>query len=115
VEDIAPRHLRPGAEHDAYGGPLTPPRRRATDRAGVSGENGSAMVLGMTRDELFDAFSKFVSARVESKGRPPAADAAQGADPDVDGSDGGAEGKVIADHPQPAQAHAKAKAVKKKR
>jgi len=114
VEDIAPRHLRPGAEHDAYGGPLAPPRRRASDRAGVGG-NGSAMVLGMTRDELFDAFSKFVSARLESKARPSATDAGAGADPDVDGSDDGAEGKIIADHAQPAQAHAKAKAVKKKR
>jgi hypothetical protein len=69
----------------------------------------------MTRYELFDAFSKFVSARMESKARPPATDATQEADPDVDGVDDGAEGKVIADHAQPAQAHAKAKAAKKKR
>src|SRR5690349_1295539 len=56
--DIAPRHLRPGADGVESG----PPRRRASDRASaLSGENGSAMVLGMTRDELFDAFSRFVS------------------------------------------------------
>src|SRR6476659_10110904 len=61
VEDITPRHLRPGAdtgEHPA----VTPPRRRASDRV-AAGANGAQMVLGMTRDELFDEFSRFLNAR----------------------------------------------------
>src|SRR5918995_2197958 len=65
VTDIAPRHLRPGAEADSYSTPSSPPRRRASDRASMSfvGDNGAATVLGMTRDELFEAFSRFVSTR----------------------------------------------------
>src|SRR5688572_9458383 len=71
VADIAPRHLRPGAEGTDASGPSSPPRRRASDRtAAALGDNGSAMVLGMTRDELFDAFSRFVSARAEPRSAP---------------------------------------------
>src|SRR5829696_1313989 len=64
VTDIAPRHLRPGAEGDSYSTSSSPPRRRASDRA-TSGDNGSATVLGMNRDELFEAFSRFVSTRTD--------------------------------------------------
>jgi len=74
VDDITPRHLRPGAdtgEHPA----VTPPRRRASDRVGA-GENGASMVLGMTRDELFEAFSRFLNARsdVARASTPPVVD-----------------------------------------
>jgi DNA-binding NtrC family response regulator len=115
VADIAPRHLRPGAESDSYSGPLSPPRRRASDRAAsVSGDNGSATVLGMTRDQLFEAFSRFVSARVEAKARAGAAvDAASSDDNGADGEDDSG-GKVVADRAEPAKAHAKAKPKKKR-
>ena len=114
VADIAPRHLRPGAEGvDAYA-PSSPPRRRASDRmAAAGGENGSAMVLGMTRDELFDAFSRFLSTRAESKAAP----AATVAEAVMDEVDDGAEPDegVIADRGQtPAKAHAKAKTKKRR-
>ena len=115
VADIAPRHLRPGAESDSYSGPLSPPRRRASDRAAsVSGDNGSATVLGMTRDQLFEAFSRFVSARVEAKARAGApVDVGSSDDNGADGEDDSG-GKVVADRAEPAKAHAKAKPKKKR-
>src|SRR5215207_2947757 len=113
VTDIAPRHLQPGNEGiDAYGSPTSPPRRRSTDRAGANGDNGSAMVLGMTRDELFDAFSRFLTTRATAK---PIADvgADDGADDAVD--DDSAEAGVVADRGvQPAKVHAKAKPKKRR-
>jgi transcriptional regulator with PAS, ATPase and Fis domain len=120
VTDIAPRHLRPGAEADSYSTPSSPPRRRASDRASMSfvGDNGAATVLGMTRDELFEAFSRFVSTRAAAQRATPAAAAPEG------GGDGGDEGNgepadepqglVVADRPQPARAHAKAKTKKRR-
>ena len=75
VADIAPRHLRPGAEGEpSFGSVSGPPRRRASDRSAATLEtNGSATVLGMTRDELFDAFSRFVRDRA-STARPDSGD-----------------------------------------
>ena len=111
VGDIAPRHLRPGADGVESG----PPRRRASDRtAAVTGENGSAMVLGMTRDELFDAFSRFVTAKSKS------ADLEKTSEPDVDVvaddvHDEDTNDAVVADRAQPARASAKAKPPKKRR
>jgi DNA-binding NtrC family response regulator len=114
VTDIAPRHLRPGAEGVDASAPSSPPRRRASDRmAAAGGENGSAMVLGMTRDELFEAFSRFLSTRAESKAAP----AATVAEAVIDEVDDGAEPDegVIADRGQmPAKAHAKAKTKKRR-
>jgi transcriptional regulator with PAS, ATPase and Fis domain len=109
--DIAPRHLRPGADGVEPG----PPRRRASDRtAAVTGENGSAMVLGMTRDELFDAFSRFVSAKAKSAevsaATAPSVDAVADVVHDEDSNDA-----VVADRAQPARASAKAKPPKKRR
>ena len=112
--DITPRHLRPGADGtDAYGSPSTPPRRRASDRA-ATGDNGASTVLGMTRDELFDAFSRFVSARTESfRVVTPRADVANGntsqAEPDDEPGDA-----IIAERAQPAKVHAKAKPKKRR-
>src|SRR5215207_6369856 len=115
VTDIAPRHLRPGVEgFDAYGSPTSPPRRRASDRAGAAnGDHGSTMVLGMTRDELFDAFSRFISARGQAA-RPAAAasdgDASEpAADPDDEPQDA-----VVVERAQPAKVHAKAKTKKRR-
>jgi len=66
VGDIAPRHLQPGAEgRDGLSAPSGPPRRRASDRA-TADNNGAATVLGMTRDELFEAFSRYVRDRASS-------------------------------------------------
>ena len=113
VADIAPRHLRPGAEGTDVSGPSSPPRRRASDRtAAALGDNGSAMVLGMTRDELFDAFSRFVSARAEPRSAPKVVeDDAEAEGPDDDTAEAG----VIADRGQPAaKVHAKAKPKKRR-
>jgi DNA-binding NtrC family response regulator len=112
VADIAPRHLRPGSEGDSYSTPMSPPRRRASDRPGGSGENGSAMVLGMTRDELFEAFSRFINTRVAAKQRV-VANVDEAPDDDHEANDG-AEGAVVAERAQPAKAHAKAKTKKRK-
>ena len=113
VDDITPRHLRPGAdtgEHPA----VTPPRRRASDRV-AGGANGASMVLGMTRDELFDEFSRFVNARgdVARVSTPPSANVADGAAsaPDLDVEAGGV---VVAEHAQPAKVHSKAKPKKRR-
>jgi len=46
VDDITPRHLRPGAETGEHP-VVTTPRRRASDRASA-GDNGASTVLGMT-------------------------------------------------------------------
>jgi DNA-binding NtrC family response regulator len=113
VDDITPRHLRPGAdtgEHTA----VSPPRRRATDRA-VAGDNGSATVLGMTRDELFDAFSRFLSARSEvARASPvPRQELADTPAPEPEADDD-SEDAVVAERQQPAKAHAKAKAKKRR-
>jgi transcriptional regulator with PAS, ATPase and Fis domain len=113
ADDVTPRHLRPGAdtgEHPA----VSPPRRRASDR-GVASENGSSTVLGMTRDELFDAFSRFLSAksdvaRASALPKPDFAVAAT-SEPDVDEEP---EDAVVAERAQPAKAHAKAKAKKRR-
>ena len=108
VTDITPRHLRPGSEGDSYSLASSPPRRRASDRAAASSDNGSAKVLGMTRDELFDAFSRFLNTRdVESRAAVPASDVAQDGNEDSELDE--PEGLVVADRPQPAKAHAKAK------
>jgi hypothetical protein len=71
------------------------------------------MVLGMTRDELFDAFSRFVKSR---------GDVAGAAEPSVElidasSADAGAAAPsdaVVADRGQPSRVHAKAKAKKKR-
>jgi DNA-binding NtrC family response regulator len=114
VSDITPRHLQPGAEHaDAQSTASSPPRRRASDRV-VVGDNGSATVMGMTRDELFDAFSRFLAARSDSPRVPQRADladAAAPADVDVEDTTGDA---VVAERAQPAKAHAKAKTKKRR-
>ena len=116
VADIAPRHLRPGSENDSYTGPSSPPRRRASDRtSALSGDNGSATVLGMTRDELFEAFTKFVSARVEAKATGSAVADGTSQNGDEGESDDEPEGLIVADRAQPAKAHAKAKTAKKRR
>ena len=113
VTDIAPRHLRPGADGVDTSAPSSPPRRRASDRmAAAGGANGSAMVLGMTRDELFEAFSRFVNTRVESKAAP--ADVGEAA-MDEAGEDAEPEEGGVADRGQsPAKAHAKAKTKKRR-
>ena len=80
--------------------------------AAAGGENGSAMVLGMTRDELFEAFSRFVTTRLEAK-----AASAKVAEAPMDeaGEDAEPEEGVIADRGQsPAKAHAKAKTKKRR-
>jgi len=114
VDDITPRHLRPGAdtgEHPA----VTPPRRRASDRVAAGG-NGASMVLGMTRDELFEEFSRFVNARagVARVSTPPGAEVANAgtaSEPDLDVE---AEGAVVAERSQPAKVHSKAKPKKRR-
>ena len=70
------------------------------------------MVLGMTRDELFEAFSRFVTTRVEAKTAP-----ASVAEAAADEADDGAEPEegVVADRGQsPSKAHAKAKTKKRR-
>jgi len=113
VTDIAPRHLRPGAEGVDASASSAPPRRRASDRlAAAGGENGSAMVLGMTRDELFEAFSRFVTTRLEAKA---ASANVAGAPMDEAGEDAEPEEGVIAARGQsPAKAHAKTKTRKRR-
>ena len=113
VDDVTPRHLRPGAdtgEHPA----VTPPRRRASDRV-TAGENGASMVLGMTRDQLFDAFSRFLNARgdVARASTPPRADVADVAasEPELEVE---AEDAVVAERAQPAKVHSKAKPKKRR-
>jgi transcriptional regulator with PAS, ATPase and Fis domain len=114
VADIAPRHLQPGAEGaDAYGSPSSPPRRRSTDRASANGDNGSGMVLGMTRDELFREFSRFVSARSEAAQRTAVA-SAEGDDESVADIDDEPQGAAVVERPQPAKVHAKAKTKKRR-
>jgi transcriptional regulator with PAS, ATPase and Fis domain len=111
VADIAPRHLRPGPDGVEVG----PPRRRASDKAqAVTGDNGSAMVLGMTRDELFDAFSRFVTSKAKSVDSTAQIEAS--AEPLADVlHDEVSTDAVVADRAQPARASAKAKAPKKRR
>jgi len=114
VDDITPRHLRPGAdtgEHPA----VTPPRRRASDRVAAGG-NGASMVLGMTRDELFEEFSRFLNARgdVARVSTPPGAEVAEAktaSEPDLDVE---AEGAVVAERSQSAKVHSKAKPKKRR-
>jgi DNA-binding NtrC family response regulator len=119
VADIAPRHLRPGSEgaEAAHGGAGAPPRRRASDRAGRVGDNGAAMVLGMTRDDLFEAFSRFVRERANATpagdGAAKDAAAATGTEPGSAGPVKAADA-VVVDRGQPAKTHAKAKAKTKK-
>jgi DNA-binding NtrC family response regulator len=61
VEDIAPRHLRlelaAAAAAVGTSGPASP-KRRAADIAPQ--DNGGPRLLGMTREELFDAFAAFL-------------------------------------------------------
>ena len=116
VADIAPRHLQPGAEGtDGYGSPSSPPRRRATDRAGANGDNGSATVLGMTRDELFREFSRYISTRGDAPQQAAAAPApaapAEESAADVDDEPRDA---VVVERAQPAKVHAKAKTKKRR-
>jgi DNA-binding NtrC family response regulator len=114
VTDIAPRHLQPGAEGaDAYGSPSSPPRRRSTDRPSANGDNGSGTVLGMTRDELFREFSRFVSARGEAAQRVAAA-SAEGDDESASELDDEPQGAAVIERPQPAKVHAKAKTKKRR-
>src|SRR4029434_6431411 len=111
--DVPPRHLRPGSHGtDANGSLSSPPRRRASDRASA---NGSAMVMGMNRDELFEAFSRFLSTHTDAARTiaPSRGDLAGGAAAHAP-LDDEAEGEVIAERPQPAKANAKAKPKKKR-
>jgi DNA-binding NtrC family response regulator len=113
VTDIAPRHLRPGMEGtDPYGAPATPPRRRASDRV-VAGQNGSATVLGMTRDELFEAFSQFVSKHREAPRAVPAVPEVVFVEEDASSDDESGDA-VVAERVQPAKAHAKPKTKKRR-
>ena len=104
VADIAPRHLRPSADGEpSYGSVSGPPRRRASDRAPASAEsNGSATVMGMNRDELFDAFSRYVRERAPS-GQPEAVDAA--ATPAVESANDEPDGDAAAPRPKPVRDH----------
>jgi hypothetical protein len=72
------------------------------------------MVLGMTRDELFDAFSRFVSAKAKSANAATPAEASADAVAD-DVHDEDPNDAVVADRAQPARASAKAKPPKKRR
>ncbi|HEX6048090.1 MAG TPA: sigma-54 dependent transcriptional regulator [Gemmatimonadaceae bacterium] len=119
VADIAPRHLRPGADagETSYGSVSGPPRRRASDKVaqGVDG-NGSATVLGMTRDELFEAFARFVREQ-GTVGTSGTAAVGAAASPAVDGptaepEEPPARGKASRDH-APGKDQAKAKAKKR--
>ena len=93
-------------------------RHRHVDARAIGcadGDNGSAMVLGMTRDELFDAFSRFLSSRGDV--RRGGSDAPRG----VGGCDDvGAEiddepsDAVVVERAQPAKVHAKAKPKKRR-
>jgi hypothetical protein len=69
----------------------------------------------MTRDELFDEFSRFLNARGDATrtSTPPSADVADAAasEPDLDEE---AEGTVVADRAQPAKVHSKAKPKKRR-
>ena len=119
VADIAPRHLRPGADAGevSYGSVSGPPRRRASDKLaqGVDG-NGSATVLGMNRDELFEAFSRFVRERGTGAASgttavgAPAPPVADGATREPEEAAGRA--KAARDHPA-AKEQAKTKAKKR--
>jgi len=115
VDDITPRHLRPGAdtgEHPV----VTPPRRRASDRASA-GENGAATVLGMTRDDLFDAFSRFLNSRGDvARASTPPRDpvAVDGAVPEPDVEVEGAADDAVVERAHPAKVHSKAKAKKRR-
>jgi DNA-binding NtrC family response regulator len=115
VADIAPRHLQPGVDGtDPFGSPSSPPRRRSTDRAGASnGDNGSAMVLGMTRDELFHEFSRFLSARGDAT-RVAAAASADGGDEEASDLGDEPQDAVVVERAQPSKVHAKAKAKKRR-
>ena len=104
--DIAPRHLRiaaDGSEIAPLATPAAPPRRRATDHApAAGGGNGSAKVIGMSRDELFDAFEHFLRTRESGAGRS--------ADGRVE------EGVAVAsERPAGAKVQAKSKSTKKRR
>ena len=113
LADIAPRHLRPVAENtDTHRAPASSPRRRASDRA--SGDNGSSTVLGMTRDELFDAFSRFVKERADGAPvfvapRADLADAAASSQIDDESEDA-----IVVERAQPAKAHSKSKTKKRR-
>jgi hypothetical protein len=66
--------------------------------------------MGMTRDELFDAFSRFLAARSDVQRADLANDGAA-ADGDLQATTGDA---VVAERAQPAKAHAKAKPKKRR-
>ena len=111
--DVTPRHLRPGSDGaDAHGPLAAPHRRRASDRAS---ENGSATVMGMTRDELFDAFSRFLNRRADAARTiaPSRGDLSDGASSHAHVDDE-AEDEVIAERAQPTKANAKPKPKKKR-
>ena len=71
--------------------------------------------MGMTRDELFDEFSRFVSARVEAARRTTAADASadDGEEPGANRDDEPSDA-VVVERAQPAKVHAKAKSKKRR-
>jgi hypothetical protein len=72
------------------------------------------VVMGMTRDELFDEFSRFVSARVAAARRTTAdASAEDGEEPGADRDDEPRDA-VVVERAQPAKVHAKAKAKKRR-
>jgi hypothetical protein len=107
--------LRPGAETGEHP-VVTTPRRRASDRASA-GDNGASTVLGMTRDELFDAFSRFVSSRgdvARPSTPPPEPLAVDGAAPEPDVEVEGAANDAVVERAHPAKVHSKAKAKKRR-
>jgi hypothetical protein len=71
------------------------------------------MVLGMTRDELFDAFSRFVNSRAEA-GRTGAQANLVDVPTSNAGPDDGPGDAIIAERGQPAKVHAKAKPKKRR-
>jgi hypothetical protein len=70
-------------------------------------------VLGMTRDELFDAFSRFVSTQREAPRVTPALPDIAAADAVSDDGDEPGDA-IVAERVQPAKAHAKAKPKKRR-
>jgi len=71
------------------------------------------MVLGMTRDELFQEFSRFVSSRGEAAQRAAAA-SADGDDEPASELGDEPQGAAVVERPQPAKVHAKAKTKKRR-
>ena len=77
--------------------------------------NGAAMVMGMTRDELFDEFSRFVSARVEAARRHDRGGrSADDGDEPAPNRDDEPSDAVVVERAQPAKVHAKAKSKKRR-